>query len=97
MSDVWFDLSHPSIVCVGGDGMFTELLNGLIDRKMSDAGKCQTPSEQPIRPDLRIGIIPAGRYPLAGKTIILSLKSFLRSEVKLTGFLTVIGSTDAHS
>ena len=62
MSDVWFDFSLPSIVCVGGDGMFTELLNGLIDRKMSDAGKNQTPSEQPIRPDLRIGIIPAGRY-----------------------------------
>ena len=71
MSDVWFDFSLPSIVCVGGDGMFTELLNGLIDRKMSDAGKNQTPSEQPIRPDLRIGIIPAGRYLYTGKTIFL--------------------------
>jgi hypothetical protein len=41
--------------------MFTELLNGLIDRKMSEAGKIQDVTEQPISPDLRIGIIPAGR------------------------------------
>lgn len=56
-----YDLqSVDGVVCVGGDGMFTELLNGLIDRKMSEAGKIQTPSEQPISPDLRVGIIPAG-------------------------------------
>ena len=53
-----------SVVCVGGDGMFTKLLNGLIDRKMSEAGKIQDVTEQPISPDLRIGIIPAGRVPI---------------------------------
>ncbi|XP_062605315.1 ceramide kinase-like [Saccostrea cucullata] len=52
--------SVDGVVCVGGDGMFTELLNGLVNRKMSEAGKTQTITEQPISPDLRIGIIPAG-------------------------------------
>lgn len=53
--------------------MFTELLNGLIDRKMSEAGKIQTTSEQPISPDLRIGIIPAGLYFIRRPINVLSL------------------------
>ncbi|KAK3101904.1 hypothetical protein FSP39_007228 [Pinctada imbricata] len=48
------------VVCVGGDGMFTELLNGLLDRRQREAGILQTPQHSPLPPNLRIGIIPAG-------------------------------------
>ena len=54
-----------SIVCVGGDGMFTELLNGLLMRTMKDNGISNPRHDtSPIRPDLRIGIIPAGKASL---------------------------------
>lgn len=46
---------------VGGDGMFSEVLNGLLDRQMKEAGHKQTIDTQPLRPDLKIGVIPAGR------------------------------------
>lgn len=48
------------VVCVGGDGMFSELLNGLCERKLKEAGLEQTPEQNPIPPDLKIGVIPAG-------------------------------------
>ncbi|KAK3592499.1 hypothetical protein CHS0354_026620 [Potamilus streckersoni] len=48
------------LVCVGGDGIFTELLNGLLTRTNTEAGMEQTLDHDPISPDLRIGIIPAG-------------------------------------
>lgn len=48
------------VVCVGGDGMFSELLNGLCERKLKEAGLEQTPEQNPLPPDLKIGIIPAG-------------------------------------
>ncbi|CAG2194466.1 CERK [Mytilus edulis] len=46
--------------CVGGDGMFSELLNGLCERKLKEADLEQTQEQNPIPPDIRIGIIPAG-------------------------------------
>ncbi|CAI9715932.1 ceramide kinase-like isoform X1 [Octopus vulgaris] len=52
---------YDGIVCVGGDGMFTELLNGLLIRTLKDNGNAQPCRDTtPIQPDLRIGIIPAG-------------------------------------
>ena len=51
---------HYRVVCVGGDGMFSELLNGLCERKLKDAGQEQSQEQNPIPPDIRIGIIPAG-------------------------------------
>ena len=54
-------LSSPRVVCVGGDGMFTELMHGLLTRKMRDADiDHYTPTQRPQSPDLRIGVIPAG-------------------------------------
>lgn len=49
------------VVCVGGDGMFSELLNGLCERKLKEADLEQTQEQNPIPPDIRIGIIPAGK------------------------------------
>ncbi|XP_038864651.1 ceramide kinase-like [Salvelinus namaycush] len=47
------------VVCVGGDGMFSELLHGVIGRTQQEAGLSEhDPSLQSC--DLHIGIIPAG-------------------------------------
>nr|XP_029521105.1 ceramide kinase-like [Oncorhynchus nerka] len=47
------------VVCVGGDGMFSELLHGVIGRTQQEAGLSEhDPSLQLC--DLHIGIIPAG-------------------------------------
>ncbi|XP_005097881.2 ceramide kinase [Aplysia californica] len=48
------------LICVGGDGTFSELLNGLLDRVNAEAGVSQTFRHKPVSPSLRIGIIPAG-------------------------------------
>ncbi|EPY87030.1 ceramide kinase [Camelus ferus] len=49
------------IVCVGGDGMFSEVLHGLVGRTQRDAGVDQNQPRAALAPSpLRIGIIPAG-------------------------------------
>ncbi|XP_021364917.1 ceramide kinase-like [Mizuhopecten yessoensis] len=56
-----YDLSRvDGVICVGGDGMFAELFNGLIDRKNRELGLPQCKDQVPASTDLRIGIIPAG-------------------------------------
>ncbi|GFR74005.1 ceramide kinase [Elysia marginata] len=61
--DVIYDYDLKTIdglVCVGGDGTFSELLNGLLDRTSSEANVEQTFRHKPVSPSIRIGIIPAG-------------------------------------
>lgn len=56
--------SHSSrrVVCVGGDGMFSEVLHGLIGRTQRLAGVDPSqPRAALVASPLRIGIIPAGR------------------------------------
>ncbi|CAN0040715.1 unnamed protein product [Lampetra fluviatilis] len=53
--------SYNGVVCVGGDGMFSEIMHGVIGRTQSDAGLDEHDSATPLQPcPLRIGIIPAG-------------------------------------
>lgn len=57
------------IVCVGGDGMFSEILHGLVTRIQTDNGVDQNQQDAKLLPcGLRIGIIPAGElwilYPI---------------------------------
>ncbi|ESO84380.1 hypothetical protein LOTGIDRAFT_168829 [Lottia gigantea] len=55
------DLSkYDGIISVGGDGTFSEILNGLLDRTMRDCGIAQTPHSDPVSPKIPVGIIPAG-------------------------------------
>lgn len=55
--------SSRSIVCVGGDGMFSEVLHGLVGRTQRDAGVDQNQPRATLVPSpLRIGIIPAGTW-----------------------------------
>ncbi|KAL2102260.1 hypothetical protein ACEWY4_001428 [Coilia grayii] len=52
---------YDGVVCVGGDGMFSEIVHGLIWRTQSDSGVDQNCPEETLVPcDIRIGIIPAG-------------------------------------
>ncbi|MBN3322524.1 CERK1 kinase, partial [Atractosteus spatula] len=49
------------LVCVGGDGMFSELMHGLIGRTQLEAGISEHDPTVTLQPcSLRIGIIPAG-------------------------------------
>ncbi|XP_026224600.1 ceramide kinase family protein [Anabas testudineus] len=49
------------VVCVGGDGMFSEILHGLIGRTQQEAGLCENDPTVTLQPcSLHIGIIPAG-------------------------------------
>ncbi|KAM4676055.1 ceramide kinase [Discoglossus pictus] len=52
---------YDGIVCVGGDGMFSEVLHGLIGRVQKDSEVDQhNPKALLTKCNLRIGIIPAG-------------------------------------
>lgn len=54
-------MSVSRVVCVGGDGMFSEILHGLVTRTQMDHGVDQNQSDAELVPcSLRIGIIPAG-------------------------------------
>ncbi|XP_071776002.1 ceramide kinase [Centroberyx gerrardi] len=49
------------VVCVGGDGMFSEILHGLIGRTQQEAGLSENDPTVTLEPcPLHIGIIPAG-------------------------------------
>ncbi|XP_074921088.1 ceramide kinase isoform X3 [Chelonoidis abingdonii] len=52
---------YDGIVCVGGDGMFSEVMHGLIGRIQKDSGIDQNNPKAPlVQCNMRIGIIPAG-------------------------------------
>ncbi|XP_053681245.1 ceramide kinase [Anopheles nili] len=52
--------NYDGLVCCGGDGTFAELFNGLVTRTMMDLGiDINYPSYLP-KPNIPIGIIPAG-------------------------------------
>lgn len=52
---------YDGVVCVGGDGMFSEVVHGLVSRTQKDNGVDQNCPEELLVPcTLRIGIIPAG-------------------------------------
>ncbi len=54
-------VSVCSVVCVGGDGMFSEVMHGLVSRAQQEAGVSENSMEESLMPcGLRIGIIPAG-------------------------------------
>lgn len=51
------------VVCVGGDGMVSEILHGLVIRTQTDNGVDQNQPDAELVPcSLHIGIIPAGEF-----------------------------------
>ena len=56
-----FVFVHNSVVCVGGDGMFSEIMHGMIGRTQQEAGLSENDLNVTLQPcHLHIGIIPAG-------------------------------------
>ncbi|XP_049423287.1 ceramide kinase [Epinephelus fuscoguttatus] len=52
---------YDGVVCVGGDGMFSEILHGLVTRTQTDNGVDHNQPDAELVPcSLHIGIIPAG-------------------------------------
>lgn len=62
--DIMYEINtdkYDGVVCVGGDGMFSEVLHGLIGRTQRLAGVDPSqPRAALVASPLRIGIIPAG-------------------------------------
>ncbi|KAE8583321.1 hypothetical protein XENTR_v10020483 [Xenopus tropicalis] len=57
-TDLW---KYDGVVCVGGDGMFSELLHGVVRRAQMESKVCEKKEGATLTPcKLRIGIIPAG-------------------------------------
>ncbi|XP_059917638.1 ceramide kinase-like [Gadus macrocephalus] len=53
--------NYDGVVCVGGDGMFSEVMHGLVLRTQRDQGRDHHhPDQNLAQTGLRIGIIPAG-------------------------------------
>lgn len=53
--------AYDGVVCVGGDGMFSEILHGLISRTQTDNGVDPNQPDAELVPcSVHIGIIPAG-------------------------------------
>ncbi|KAI0233114.1 Ceramide kinase [Lamellibrachia satsuma] len=57
-----YDLTKiDGVVCVGGDGMLSELMHGLLTLSVQEQGLSQPRPNDPLpQPSLRIGVIPAG-------------------------------------
>ncbi|KAJ8392027.1 hypothetical protein AAFF_G00083370 [Aldrovandia affinis] len=52
---------YDGVVCIGGDGMFSEIVHGLISRTQKDSGVDQNCTDEKLVPcGIRVGIIPAG-------------------------------------
>ena len=66
-----------SIVAVGGDGMYSECVNGLLERLQSDAQiDIHDPQAQIRASKISIGIIPAGNYIFFSINICLTCKMY---------------------
>ncbi|VDM02763.1 unnamed protein product, partial [Schistocephalus solidus] len=57
---------YPSVISVGGDGLFSEILFGVLYRQRMDSKLAlhafHTPDSPEVTPRLRIGLIPAGKF-----------------------------------
>ncbi|CAB1347380.1 unnamed protein product, partial [Coregonus sp. 'balchen'] len=75
------------VVCVGGDGMFSEVVHGLVSRTKSDSRVDQNQLNQDLVPCAPcIGIIPAGDSQPMDVCSVHHNNTFLRYSVSLFGY-----------
>lgn len=61
---------YDGIVCVGGDGMFTEVMNSVIlSTQEANEIDVNLPDQQLIKPSIPLGIVPAGSTNALGITV----------------------------
>ncbi|XP_048466364.1 ceramide kinase isoform X2 [Rhincodon typus] len=78
---------YDGIVSVGGDGMFSEVMHGLISRTQKNLGIDENyPSAELVPCDLRIGIIPAGDSQPIDVSSVHHKNMFLKYSVSLLGY-----------
>ncbi|XP_071260684.1 ceramide kinase-like isoform X2 [Salvelinus alpinus] len=78
---------YDGVVCVGGDGMFSEIVHGLVSRTQRDNGVDQNSPEEKLVPcSLRIGIIPAGDSQPMDVCSVHHNNTFLRYSISLLGY-----------
>uniref|UniRef100_A0A8C8DKX9 Zgc:158263 n=1 Tax=Oryzias sinensis TaxID=183150 RepID=A0A8C8DKX9_9TELE len=70
-------MGFDGVVCVGGDGMFSEILHGVIGRTQQEAGTCENDPGVTLQPcPLHIGIIPDPQTAC----VTMDLEDFMTSE-----------------
>ncbi|XP_025911356.1 ceramide kinase isoform X7 [Apteryx rowi] len=78
---------YDGVVCVGGDGMFSEVMHGLIGRMQKDSGIDQNNPKAPlVQCNIRIGIIPAGDSQPLDVSSVHHNNTFLKYTVSLLGY-----------
>ncbi|KAH0616526.1 hypothetical protein JD844_027692 [Phrynosoma platyrhinos] len=78
---------YDGVVCVGGDGMFSEVMHGLIGRTQKDCGIDQNnPKASLVQCNIRIGIIPAGDTQPLDVSSVHRNNTFLKYCVSLLGY-----------
>ncbi|OXB61768.1 hypothetical protein ASZ78_007412 [Callipepla squamata] len=78
---------YDGVVCVGGDGMFSEVMHGLIGRMQKDSGIDQNNPKAPlVQCNIRIGIIPAGDCQPLDVSSVHHNNTFLKYAVSLLGY-----------
>lgn len=82
--------SIDGIVCVGGDGTFSEVVNAIIVRSASDQNINLNENTAVPAPEVRIGIIPAG----STDTIVYSLHG--TSDVTTAVIHIIAGNASKH-
>ncbi|KAJ4925007.1 hypothetical protein JOQ06_003954 [Pogonophryne albipinna] len=69
---------YDGVVCVGGDGMFSEILHGLISRTQTDNGVDPNQPDAELVPcSVHIGIIPADEQGKSNSSSGLACSAFL--------------------
>ncbi|XP_055769063.1 ceramide kinase-like isoform X2 [Salvelinus fontinalis] len=77
---------YDGVVCVGGDGMFSEIVQGLVSRTQGDNGVDQNSPEEKLVPcSVRIGIISAGDFQPMDLCSVHH-NTFLRYSISLLGY-----------
>ncbi|RXN11715.1 ceramide kinase-like protein [Labeo rohita] len=75
------------VICVGGDGMFSELLHGVIGRTQQEAGVSEHDLTVMLQPcDLHIGIIPAGDSQPLDVCSVHYQSTLVRYSVSMVGY-----------